>query len=157
MKLVPINEIPLGGETPLNDIDKLIKICQEMADLCIRENGIGLAAVQVGIPWNLFIYKIGDSFVCFINSDYEGIGDKIESIEGCLSIKTEDGKLRSFKVKRFPKVRLKGKILFFQFNKKIKNFDSIFEGIDAIVAQHESEHAKMILISDIGEEIKNVE
>ena len=60
MKLVELEDLPKLEDiqdVPLDDPMKVYKLCQEMEAICERENGIGLSAVQVGIPWKLFIVK----------------------------------------------------------------------------------------------------
>ena len=55
---------------PVTDFDKLPGLIEDMFDTMYEENGIGLAANQVGVDLNLFIIDI---------SDFEkSLGDSIE-------------------------------------------------------------------------------
>jgi peptide deformylase len=166
MILIEQSQIPDVDEisdVPLDDMIKVYKTCQELQEICERENGIGISAVQVGIPWKLFLVK-GDGscplipageYGYFLNCSYEKVTDEkqVVSIEGCLSIRSPEGQLRLFEVKRSDKIRLYG----FRIN---NNDLSIVEIDDAltmkqqgIVFQHEIDHHFGILISDIGKEI----
>lgn len=161
MEIVPIDKIPTEGEiveTPTDDLLKLYKTCQEMTDLCRKSNGIGLAAPQVGIPWRLFVMKNADeNWEFLVNCEYTPIGDeKAVSIEGCLSLRRE-GKLRTFRVERWKKVLLEGKILQDNSKGKLELLDLSYEtypNIYNVIYQHETDHTRSMLISDIGEEIE---
>lgn len=166
MKLVDLDQLPKLEDiqdVPLDDPMKVYKICQQMEVVCDHENGIGLSAVQVGIPWKLFIVKSDGScpfiekgkYGYFANIHYEGTGEeRILSLEGCLSIRSDDGQLRFFQVARHNTVRMTGQRL------KIENI-LIFEDIDlevsaaeqGVVFQHEADHSLAVLISDIGKEV----
>lgn len=155
LQIVPVADIPKGEPVPLNDLMKVYKTCQAMERLCIEEHGIGLSAVQVGIPWNLFIWNDKEGgFRYFINCEYEGQGDKQNSIEGCLSLKRPNGKFRQFEVQRFDVVKMTGKELLYENELKLVDVDATLNDIYAVVAQHEIDHQNGILISDIGQEIE---
>jgi peptide deformylase len=161
VKILPASQIPTDIiDVPLDDPVKLYKLCRDMKRLCSANQGKGLSAVQVGIPWNLFVVldlpkfiRVGeDSFGCFLNCQYHSVDDhKTESIEGCLSLLNEDGSFRRFRLDRHSKVRVQGKRLV---DLDVIDFDQVFDlKHDAIVFQHEIDHANQVLISDIGKEI----
>lgn len=167
MHLVNQKDIPRRDEiidTPLDNPLKLLTTCIKMQELCEKENGVGLSAVQVGLPWKLFVIKAlpGSSFETpnrygyFINCEYEPltIAKKIISTEGCLSIRAEKGQIRQFAVERYDNIRVFGKKMIVYQGVDIKD-TSFGCGIigQAIVFQHEIDHQKPILISDIGKEI----
>lgn len=134
---------------------KLFQAFQQMEELCRKEQGAGLAAVQVGLPWNMFIYKTPmNDYECYVDCRYEDAGaGKSNSIEGCLSLKTEDGKMRHFKVARFNKVKVTGKRLVTDPELKLIDFEETLSGLEGVVFQHELDHANDVLISEIGEEM----
>lgn len=166
MQLVDFDKLPKAEDildVPLDDPMKVFKICQQMEMVCERENGIGLSAVQVGIPWKLFIVK-GDGtcpiiekgkYAYFVNTHYTVTEEnQILSLEGCLSIRSQDGQLRLFQVPRHNKVHLNGHILVFNSVLKFDILDiKISAAEEGIVFQHEIDHSSAILISDIGKEI----
>ena len=160
-KIPPLTEIK---DVPLDDPIKVYKVCQQLQALCEKEHGIGVSAVQVGIPWKLFLVK-GDGscplvpageYGYFVNCEYEPIteDERVVSLEGCLSLRSPSGQLRSFKVERYNKIRLHGLRLIVQ---DLILFDSVDAelGVDqeGIVFQHEIDHHFGVLISDIGQEL----
>jgi len=168
MKIIPVNEIPKDvQDVPLDDPMSVYKTFLRMEHVCSILNGVGLSAVQVGIPWKMFITprpdegeSIQQKFDWYVNCDYEPVDwnfnvAKNRSLEGCLSIKKENGELRRFFVERYPKVKVKGKKLIADASKPIfKDVDFVPESeIAAVIFQHEIDHQKGILISDIGKEI----
>lgn len=154
LKIIPVEDIPLGKEVPLDDLFKIYIICQNLELICKQEKGIGISAVQVGIPWNLFLIKSETGFEYFINCEYTSIcDDKITILEGCLSIRSNN-KLRYFNVPRFSRIIVTGKKLVFKNNDLfLEEFKSEISDLKAVVMQHEIDHSKGILISSIGEEV----
>jgi len=165
MQLVKPEDIPIGDDVPEDNLMAVYKICLLMEKICIESDGQALAAVQIGIPWNLFVVpnhcynKYQTKY--FLNCRYEGIGEKQSSVEGCLSLREtcggEDGKsFRPFKVERYPEIKLIGKELM------IEDGSIIIKEIEEIVSsdsygvtyQHEIDHASGKLISDIGHEVQ---
>jgi len=153
LKLVPVADIPKEiANCPEGDLKEIYRICLLLSDLCTKENGIGISASQVGIPWKLYLIKSGSGHRYFLNCSYEGIGNKSDSLEGCLSLKKENGDLRYYFVKRFDKIKVIGKELLALDKLVITDINLEFINTDAIVHQHEIEHCFGILISDIGVE-----
>jgi len=157
LSIVPVDKIPKGEEVPLEDLLDIFRHAVFMQNLCLQLDGIGLSAVQVGIPWNLFVVNDEKEGGIFLNCSFEGIGEKDQdSIEGCLSLKGQNGKLRRFSVKRYKKVRVKGKKLLVQRGDPqfvLQEIDKEYDGLFSVVFQHEIDHALGILISDSGTEI----
>lgn len=163
--IVPVAEIPpKNAVVPApDDPREVYRVCQELQALCDAEHGVGISAVQVGVPWKLFLVR-GDGtcplvgrgeYGYFANCDYAPDGDeRVSSLEGCLSLRTADGTLRYFQVPRFKSVRLRGLRL-------VAAEDLRFEPVDCgltclqegIVFQHEADHHNGILISEIGKEV----
>lgn len=66
--------------------DKLVRLTDEMFDIMYEAPGIGLAAPQIGIQKQLFVYDIGDGAEVLINPEIvESSGEWVYE-EGCLSI-----------------------------------------------------------------------
>lgn len=154
LKLVPVEEIPLGKDFIGDDFLSLYKLAVYMENLCFKNEGIGLSATQIGVPLNFFIILKPEGNEYYVNSIYEGIGEKIKSIEGCLSLKDKNGNLRRFEVERYQKIRFKSKKLCFVDQLYLEDVDKEVEGLFSIVFQHEIDHSHQILISDIGKEIR---
>lgn len=160
-KIVPVADIPSKDQiidTPVDDLKKLYTLCCQMQYRCVTAQGVGLSALQIGIPWRLFVAvrdaKSLAKFRYFINCDYTPESEeKILSIEGCLSVRTEAGAIRRFKVQRYSKIRLTGKELKAEDKLQLVDVDEVHDGELAIILQHEADHHRGLLISDIGEEI----
>jgi len=163
--IVPVNDIPTDViDVPLDNLADVYRVCLEMQSLCDLNSGVGLAAVQVGIPWKLFIVKSDgtnpfvpkNEYGYFLNCDYKPATDsrRVVSLEGCLSVRSETGQLRHFQVQRLNTLILKGYRLFFDKSLMCENLDrEVGLAEQGIVFQHEIDHARQILISDIGNEV----
>ncbi len=153
MMLVPVSEIPRQTvEVATDDLLAAFRKSMTLQSVCLRENGIGLSAVQIGWHDRMFVTKNQDgSFRCFINTKYEPVTDeKFTSCEGCLSLQG-----RAFLVPRFKTVRIVGTEVVIGDSVTIKNVD--FEEPDPLysaVYQHEIDHTDGILISEIGKEVR---
>lgn len=162
LAIVDVDQIPKNIEdVSMDDPMEIFKICREMEMLCEAENGIGLSAAQLGLPLKLFVMKSEgfplvskDEYGYFINCDYEATeGEQVVSLEGCLSVRSEDGQLRLFQVERHTDIRI--------INGYIIEQDLEFSAVDcevgfneqSVVLQHEIDHQRNVLISDIGKEI----
>ena len=156
--IVPIDKIPKQEEivSPPKNLVQLYNFGADMVSLCLLHEGVGLAAVQIGVPWKFFIIcrsPVDYSFM--VDCEYEPVGDiKKPSMEGCLSLRTSAGKSRTFMLSRYEKVRVVGQELKATGSTlHLEPVDQIFEGFEAVVYQHEIEHQRGILISDVGEEM----
>lgn len=137
--------------TPIDDIDWLFNTCEEMVEVCNKRNGIGLSAVQLGLPYNIFISKSSldsNEFDFHIDCNYEPLNDeKIVDVEGCLTLPG-----RYFKVERYKTILFTGTMLW-KPHKQLINFQRAVTGVESVILQHETDHAKGILISDTGVEV----
>jgi peptide deformylase len=153
--LVKLEDIPLSTKNPLDEIDivEVFKICNQMENICRRNNGIGLSAVQIGLPWDFFVVNRNDSFEYYLNCKYEPSGDRVVSIEGCLSLLDDLGGIKRFETQRHSSVLVKGQRVSFQDRISIDDFSSLEEGLYSIVFQHEIDHSFGVFIKDIGKEV----
>jgi peptide deformylase len=158
LAIVAPEVIPVAGDTPTTNLLDVFRVITQMERICSDSKGIGLSAVQVGVPWKLFIVLRGDRYEYYLNCEYTGVGDaKGKSIEGCLSLRDTEGRLRRFEVERFPVVTVKGKRLILDDEApalKLEDVNSVERGLYAVVFQHEIDHQNNVLISDIGKELE---
>ena len=155
MKILTDEEIKQISEPVIDTPENLVevyKVFLQMCQLCSDAGGIGLAAIQVGLPWRFFVAQSLDgTYQGYINCEYTPVGeDKEPSVEGCLSIK-KNGELRFFEVQRFVSVRVIGELLTEDLIKV--PLDRVLIGLYSTVCQHEIDHSHKILISDVGQEI----
>lgn len=82
-------------------IDERIKILvQDMLDTMYKEEGVGLAAPQVGVLKKVVVIDIGEGPIVLINPKIIHEEGEIIDLEGCLSIPGKSGKVcRPEKVK----------------------------------------------------------
>tara|TARA_B100000579_G_C22820908_1_gene850570 strand:- start:1186 stop:1728 length:543 start_codon:yes stop_codon:yes gene_type:complete len=121
----------------------LNKLIDDMFDTMYEENGIGLAANQVGIDLNLFIIDIsdieeeGESIHIFINGEIIDSSGESWFEEGCLSIPDVRLDVKRPEIITFKYQDLDGKI----------HTDEI-EGLLARAIQHEVDHLNGVFIID---------
>lgn len=124
----------------------------EMIDLAKKTDGIGLAAIQVGIPFHFFVAYDFDEKVwrAYFNSEYCPLHDSAvtHQSEGCLSY---PGK--GFMVPRFNKVYMEWEE-WDTTNSFVKK-NKIFRAQTAQVLQHETDHCNGITIRMLGKELKS--
>jgi peptide deformylase len=153
--IVPPEQIPVAQDCPIDDLMRLYKTCLEMVDLCEKEKGAGLSAVQVGIPWHLYVLKDGQKYRFFVNCRYNAAStDRVLSIEGCLSLRDKKGRLLSYRLARYKEVKILGHELVEGSEKpELVSVDSVQTGFIGIVHQHEIDHGYGVLIRDFGQPI----
>jgi peptide deformylase len=118
--------------------------------LRIAYHGAGLAANQVGLLENWWVMPYGDGeSVAIINPTVEGIGKKVEVLEGCLSLPGHNAKVwrhpeaRVVGVRMFldrPLVEAGGAYVNLHDAKEFTVFDEVWTGFEAQLAQHEFDH-----------------
>lgn len=109
--------------------EKLHTLLSDMAETMEEANGVGLAAVQVGILRKIFIVDIGEGITEYINPEILETSGTQTGQEGCLSFPGEWGM-----VTRPMKVKIKAQDRF--GNEFIKTA----EGLEARAILHENDH-----------------
>lgn len=164
MNIVPLDQIPLAQDVPTENVIEIFKVITRLEALLLKKEGIGISAVQAGIPWKLFIVhrqnSIGKSpLEYYINCEYTPTEskEKITSIEGCLSLLNINGNSRRFEVQRYLEVLVTGKRLRITDTSDLvlEDFKKTEKGLYAIVFQHEIDHQfqRNKMIDLIGTEI----
>lgn len=121
-------------DNPQYDPDELV---DNMIKTMCQAKGIGLSAIQVGIPVSVFVmghYNMPDEVLAVFNPkivDYSG--EEVFEEEGCL---TFPGLF--IKIKRHSHIRIR-------FADKFGNINThVMDGIPARIAQHEYDHCQGI-------------
>lgn len=137
--------------SPVTNFDDLDELLDDMFDTMYEEDGIGLAANQVGLDMNLFILDVThtdetDETMVFINGEIlEGWGESSYE-EGCLSI---------------PEVRLdviRPEFIRFKYQDEDgKEHIDEFGGLTARAIQHEMDHLTGKLIVDRVADIQKLQ
>jgi peptide deformylase len=126
---------------------KIKTIVEDMIETMYAENGVGLAAPQVGILKRIFVADIYDEtgVKVFINSKITKMSGEVEGEEGCLSVPGKIGNV----------VRPE-KITITALNLDGEEFTMEAEGFLARALCHESDHLDGILYIDKATDIENV-
>ena len=74
--------------------ETLWNLLDDMADTMYEENGVGLAAPQVGILKRIFVIDIGEGLIEFINPEVILTEGEQFGEEGCLSVPNKYGNVR---------------------------------------------------------------
>ncbi|MDR0871300.1 MAG: peptide deformylase [Planctomycetaceae bacterium] len=121
---------------PLKKIDQELRdIAAEMFDLMYSSEGVGLAANQVGLPYQLFVMNdTGDkekkeSEHCFINPVILKRKGRVADNEGCLSFPDVRADVIRAESIEFEAITLSGETVRFNW-----------KGHPARVVQHETDH-----------------
>lgn len=116
-------------------------IVDEMAELMRDENGVGLAAIQVGMPLNFFVYddsEDGDDPRVLVNPVIVQESKECEiAEEGCLSFPGV-----YFEVERPSAVKVRG------LDIDGKEIEIVADGFLARIFQHEIDHLRGVVILD---------
>lgn len=119
--------------------DKIRQILDDMTDtLHNSENGVAIAAPQVGILKRLIVIDMGEEIIKLVNPEITNQEGEQEVIEGCLSVPDVFGKL-----KRPAKVTVKA------LNENGKKITLTGTGDLAKCFCHEIDHLEGILFTDL--------
>lgn len=125
--------------------EKLKTLIEDMKDTLTREQGVGLAAPQVGVLRRIFIVDFGEDeheYIEFINPEILKVkGKNTDYQEGCLSF---PGRL--FEVERPNYVKIRA------YNVQGECFEMELMDFMARAIMHENDHLNGIVIPMIGKE-----
>lgn len=128
---------------PVGKIDENIRaLIKDMAETMYAEDGVGLAAPQVGVLKRILVVDTsprqpGQKLMAFINPELVSADGRTKYTEGCLSIPGE-----AEEIERFAKVTVRA------LNEKGETFEVEAEGLLAIALQHEMDHLDGVLFVD---------
>lgn len=129
---------------PLRRVDsELRKIIRQMFDLMYEQDGIGLSANQVDLPYRMFVMNVRadpaakDQEYAFINPVITHRKGSAEDREGCLSFP-----------EIFAPVKRPEKIVLSAYSLEGEELSCELDGLYAKAAQHEADHLDGILFID---------
>ena len=118
--------------------ERLAQLLDDMRETMISDNGVGIAAVQVGVLKRACIVsQDGEEFFEFINPVVKKSSGVQTSCEGCLSVPGTNGEVDR------PK-----KITVIAYDRKGNKFEFVATGYLAIICCHEFDHMDGILFID---------
>jgi len=129
------------------DIESVHDVARKMIEICITKGGVGLAAPQVGMNANMFIYSPdGVEYHMVFNPQWFPEGSKkTKSIEQCLSLPQED----YYYVERYKYIN----VIYYSLapsKNALKKVTRRLRKEEAIIFQHESDHLKGITLIESG-------
>ena len=71
--------------------ERLWVLLDDMKDTMYKQEGVGLAAVQVGILKRVVVVDVGDGLLELINPEIIETSGEVCDVEGCLSVPGESG------------------------------------------------------------------
>ena len=74
--------------------DKLWQLLDDMKETMYKTQGVGLAAVQVGMLRRVVVVDVGDGYIELINPEIVEMSGEEISEEGCLSLPGESGEVK---------------------------------------------------------------
>jgi len=130
---------------PLEDIDDSIRrLIDGMAEVMYSDDGVGLAAPQVGVSERLIVLDAGEGLMSFVNPEIIQKREDEETVEeGCLSLPG----IR-LEISRPTRIAVRG------LNEKGEPVEMEIEGLLARVFQHEIDHLNGILIIDYASSLQ---
>ena len=135
------DEILRKKSRKIENIDDRLKIlADDMAETMYHANGVGLAAVQVGVLKRFVVIDVGEGLIKLVNPQILETEGEVVDIEGCLSLPgTREN------VKRPSKVKVKAL--------DMEGKETVIEGSDffARALCHEIDHLDGILFIDKAE------
>lgn len=132
---------------PVAFVNKKIRaLLDDMKDTMYAEDGVGLAAPQVGESIRMLVLDDGNGFQEFINPEIVHASGEQIGIEGCLSVPGYFGD-----VKRYNELEVK----YIDRNNKHKKIKA--EGFLARILQHEMDHLDGVLFIEKVEGPMSVE
>jgi len=132
----------------IKEIDKKIKdLAKGMLKVMRQENGVGLAAPQIGSNKRIIVVSLDENVFSLINPKITKKSKKsLSEYEGCLSLPN-----LFLKIKRAKEIELEGYLLEREKTVRIKA-----EGLLARVFQHEIDHLDGILMIDRVSHFKKI-
>jgi peptide deformylase len=118
------------------------KLVDDMAETMYAAPGVGLAATQIGEPYQLFVIDVAEQdqpseLRVFINPEILERHDEVVWNEGCLSFPGVNEE-----IERAARVRVRAQ------DRDGKWFELEAEGLLAVAIQHENDHLQGVLMID---------
>ena len=135
-KSIPVKKINAG----------VLRVLDNMRETMYTFDGVGLAAIQIGVPKRMIVVDPGDNFMELINPVITSRDGEKSASEGCLSVPGKVGL-----VKRAQKVTVEA------LDREGKEITIEAEDLFARVLQHEIDHLDGILFTDIASHIREDE
>lgn len=124
--------------------DRLAMLLDDMADTMYAANGVGLAAVQIGILKRVVVVDTGEGLMELVNPEIIAVDGEQEGYEGCLSVPGKRGW-----VKRPMSVTLKAQ------DRNGEEHTYTADGFTARAFCHETDHLDGVLYVEHTDVLEN--
>ncbi len=124
--------------------DRILITLDDMLETMRENNGLGIAAPQVGILRRMFIVEVDDQLIEIINPEIVETRGEQQVEEGCLSVPGLVGT-----VERHEYVKMTG------LNRKGEKIEIEGTGLLAVALSHEYDHLEGILFTQKATEIRD--
>ncbi|HOY66992.1 MAG TPA: peptide deformylase [Candidatus Ozemobacteraceae bacterium] len=131
------DELRKASEPVTTFDDELRTLVRDMFETMYKNNGVGLAAPQVGVNKRLFVIDTGDNPLTFINPEILEAAGKETCNEGCLSLPGLQETVTRAKWIKARAMDLDG-----------NTFEIEADGLLARAVQHENDHLDGVLFID---------
>lgn len=125
---------------------RIIELLDDMAETMRKNDGIGLAAPQVGVMRRIFIVEIDDVLYEMINPEIVSIDGVQISDEGCLSLPGYVGK-----------VERPARIIMKALDRRGNTIEVEGTELLAVALSHEYDHLEGILFNSKATEFREIE
>lgn len=150
LRQVRINEDPVLHKEAreVKKVNQHIQeLVQDLFDTMYEEDGVGIAAPQVGVLRRIFVVDDREgNKLCLINPKLSLSGDQVLGMEGCLSVPEKQGS-----VSRYQRV----KVDYLDENGQAQSLEA--EDFLARIIQHENDHLDGVLYTDRAEKVYTFE
>lgn len=145
-----LRKIRVEGDEILRKVSKPVKVItpnvkiviKDMIDTMYNADGVGLAAVQVGILKRIFVIDVGEGPIALINPEIVEKRGEQSGTEGCLSVPGKSGQVVRPEYVKIKAVNLDG-----------EEFSMEGEGLFARAVCHEYDHLNGKLYVDMATDI----
>ena len=146
-----MSEIVVFGHPSLTDKsvnvenidDYIISLTKKMIQIMYDAPGVGLAAPQIGINKNIFVFDAGDGPKVAINPKLEDLQGSVVFMEGCLSLPDQ-----------YADIERPKEITIEYIDEDKKNIIRKIDGYEARILQHEIDHLSGKLFVDYLSSLK---
>lgn len=126
--------------------EELHLLLDDLKDTVIKEEGAGLAAVQIGVLKRIFVINLEEGYFEFINPKITKTAGSQCGPEGCLSVRGKYGD-----------VERPNKVVCKAFDRNGNRFSVTAYGLFARAICHENDHLDGVLYVDKAENIRSNE
>ncbi|MBP5427130.1 MAG: peptide deformylase [Clostridiales bacterium] len=125
--------------------DRILTLLDDMSETMYKEDGVGLAAPQIGVLKRIIVLDDGNGLIECINPEIKFMEGSQDGIEGCLSVPDLRGNV----------VR-PSKVVVTALDRNGEEVEYVAEGFLARIFCHEIDHLEGILFKDKASKLEKI-